>query len=150
MVNNMARRLVSVLRSMAAVIGGYLMVAAGTILTFNVVVGPVTVDSTSTQLALGTIGAAISGMMGGLIAAIIAPRFPMMHAAGVLILIALDTASVLAKRSGPAWFDLAGSSVLAITVMLGGWVFVAVGSRSKFLTEDRKDKQDSQLRTSLP
>ena len=66
----MRNRFVSVLRSVAAVVGGYLTVALGTILTFNVLVGQVTVP-------------------------------------------------------GPLWFDLAGSSVLAITVLIGGWIIAS-------------------------
>lgn len=118
----MSGRVTFALRSVAAVLGGYLTVAAGTILTFNVLVGQVTVNSTPTQLILGTIGAVIAGLAGGVVAGIVAPRLPLTHAAGVLILIAVDTASVLAKGPGPAWFDLAGSAVLAITVLIGGWI----------------------------
>lgn len=112
----------SVLRSIAAVVGGYLVVAGGTILTFNVLVGQVTVDSSPRQMILGTVGAVISGIAGGVVAALLAPRSPFAHAAGVLILLALDTASVLAKGPGPAWFDLAGSAILAISVLIGGWL----------------------------
>jgi hypothetical protein len=118
-------RFVSVLRSLAAVVGGYLTVALGTILTFNVLVGQVTVDSGSLQLILGTIGAALSGLAGGLVAGIVAPRFPLAHVAGVLIFLIIDTASVVAKGPGPLWFDLAGSSVLAITVLIGGWIIAS-------------------------
>lgn len=119
----MPGRTISVLRSIAAVIGGYVIIAAGTILTFNVLVGQVTVNSPPQHLILGTIGAAISGIAGGFAAAWIAPDRPMLHAGGVLVLLALDTASVLAKGTGPVWFDLAGSSVLALTVLLGAWIF---------------------------
>jgi hypothetical protein len=115
-------RIFGILRSAAAVIAGYITVAAGTILTFNVLVGQVTAHSTPQQLLLGTVGAMIAGLAGGLIAGLIAPRYPFMHAAGVLILIGIDTASLLAKGSGPVWFDLAGSTVLAITVLIGGWI----------------------------
>jgi hypothetical protein len=118
----MPRRFIFALRSVAAVVGGYLTVAAGTILTFNVLVGQVTVDSNPRQLILGTIGAVLSGVAGGVVAGVIAPRLPFVHAAGVLLLLAIDTASVLAKGTGPAWFDLAGSGVLAITVLFGGWI----------------------------
>jgi MFS-type transporter involved in bile tolerance (Atg22 family) len=107
------------------VVGGYLTVALGTILTFNVLVGQVTVDSGSLQLILGTIGAALSGLAGGLVAGIVAPRFPLAHVAGVLIFLIIDTASVVAKGPGPLWFDLAGSSVLAITVLIGGWIIAS-------------------------
>jgi hypothetical protein len=118
----MQSRFVFALRSVAAVVGGYLIVAAGTILTFNGLVGQVTVDSPAQQLILGTIGAGLSGLAGGIMAALVAPRFPLGHAAGVLLFLALDTASVLAKGTGPVWFDLAGSSVLALAVLLGGWI----------------------------
>jgi hypothetical protein len=121
----MCNRLVSVFRSVAAVVGGYLTVALGTILTFNVLVGQMTVDSGPLQLILGTIGAVLSGLAGGLVAGIVAPRFPFVHAAGILILLIIDTASVVAKGPGPLWFDLAGSSVLAITVLIGGWIIAS-------------------------
>ena len=118
----MRNRFVGVPRSVAAVVGGYLTVALGTILTFNVLVGQLTVDSGPLQLLLGTIGAALSGLAGGLVAGIVAPRFPFAHAAGVLIFLIIDTVSVVAKGPGPIWFDLAGSSVRAITVLIGGWI----------------------------
>jgi hypothetical protein len=108
--------------SVAAVVGGYLVVAAGTVVTFNVLVGQVTVDSNSRQMILGTIGAILAGIAGGVIAGIVAPRLPLGHAAAVLLFLALDTASVLAKGTGPAWFDLAGSGILAISVLFGGWI----------------------------
>jgi hypothetical protein len=118
----MRNRFIEVLRSIAAVLSGYLTVAFGTILTLNVIVGQVTIDSSPFQLALGTIGAALSGLAGGFVAGIVAPRSPFAHAAGVLIFLMIDTASVLAKSSGPLWFDLTGSAVLGFTVLVGGWI----------------------------
>jgi hypothetical protein len=56
---------------------------------------------------------------------LVAPRLPFLHAAGVLILLAIDTASVLAKGPGPVWFDLAGSIILALAVLLGGWIIAS-------------------------
>jgi hypothetical protein len=125
----MAHRLLFAFRSIAAVFGGYLTVAAGTILTFNALVGQVTVDSNPRQLILGTLGAVLSGVAGGVVAGIIAPRFPFAHAAGVLLLLGVDTAAVLAKGTGPAWFDLAGSGVLAISVLVGGWIIAKTARR---------------------
>ena len=118
----MLHRFLFALRSVAAVAGGYLIVAAGTILTFNVLVGQVTVDSNPRQMILGTSGAVFAGIAGGVVAGVVAPRFPFGHAAAVLLFLALDTASVLAKGTGPAWFDLVGSGILAISVLFGGWI----------------------------
>jgi hypothetical protein len=125
----MSQRFLFALRSVAAVVGGYLVVAAGTILTFNVLVGQLTVDSGPRQMILGTIGAVLAGIAGGVIAAIVAPRFPFGHAAGVLLFLAIDTASVLAKGTGPAWFDLAGSGILAMSVLFGGWIITEMARR---------------------
>ena len=122
-------RFLFALRSVVAVVSGYLIVAAGTILTFNVLVGQVTVDSSPRQLILGTVGAVLSGLAGGVVAGSVAPRFPFGHAAAVLLFLALDTVSVLAKGTGPAWFDLAGSSILAISVLFGGWIIAKTAQR---------------------
>jgi len=118
----MPQRFLFALRSVTAVVGGYLIVAAGTILTFNVLVGQVTIDSNPRQMILGTIGAIVAGIAGGVVAGVVAPRLPLGHAAAVLLFLALDTASVLAKGPGPVWFDLAGSGILAISVLFGGWI----------------------------
>jgi hypothetical protein len=125
----MLQRFLFALRSVVAVVGGYLIVAAGTILTFNVLVGQVTVQSNPRQMILGTIGAVLAGIAGGVAAGIVAPRFPFGHAAAVLLFLALDTASVLAKGTGPAWFDLAGSVILAISVLFGGWIMAETARR---------------------
>src|SRR4029453_8928216 len=118
----MPHRFLFALRSVAAVVGGYLVVAAGTILTFNVLVGQVTVDSNPRQMILGTIGAVFAGIAGGVVAGVVAPRFPFGHAAAVLLFLALDTVSVLAKKPGPRLFDLPGRGILAISVLFGGWI----------------------------
>ncbi len=125
----MLHRLLFAFRSVVAVVGGYLIVAAGTILTFNILVGQLTVDSDSRQIILGTIGAVFAGIAGGVVAGVVAPRFPFGHAAAVLLFLALDTASVLAKGTGPAWFDLAGSGILAVSVLIGGWIIAATARR---------------------
>ena len=125
----MLHRFLFALRSVAAVVGGYLVVVAGTILMFNVLVGQVTVDSNPRQLILGTIGAVFAGIAGGVVAGVVAPRFPFGHAAAVLLFLALDTASLLAKGSGPAWIDLAGSGILVISVLFGGWIIAQTARR---------------------
>jgi hypothetical protein len=125
----MLHRFLFALRSVVAVVVGYLIVAAGTILTFNILVGQLTVDSNPRQMILGTIGAVFAGIAGGVVAGVLAPRSPFGHAAAVLLFLTIDTASVLAKGTGPAWFDLAGSGILAISVLFGGWISAATARR---------------------
>jgi hypothetical protein len=111
---------ISVVRSILAVVFGYIVIAAGTILTFNIIVGQISVASSPSQLLAGTVGAVLSGLAGGMVAGLVAPRAPILHALGIWILLAIDTASVIAKGSDPVWFDLAGSGILAVAAVIGG------------------------------
>jgi hypothetical protein len=111
---------ISVVRSILAVVFGYIVIAAGTILTFNIIVGQISVASSPSQLLAGTVGAVLSGLVGGMVAGLVAPRAPILHALAIWILLAIDTASVIANGSGPVWFDLAGSGVLAVSAVIGG------------------------------
>ena len=133
----MLHRFLFALRSVAAVVGGYLIVAAGTIITFNVLVGQVTIDSNPRQMILGTIGAVLAGIACGVVAGVVAPQFPFGHAAAVLLFLAIDTASVLEKGTGPAWFDLTGIGILAISVLLGGWIIAETRRRTRRLVARR-------------
>jgi hypothetical protein len=101
---------------------GYVVIAFGTIITFNHVVGQVSSVSAPSQLIWGSVGAAISGLLGGMTAGFIAPKAPVWHAVATWILLALDTAAVIATGTEPLWFDLAGSGLLAITALLGGFI----------------------------
>lgn len=116
----MRKSVFSLVRSILAVVLGYVAIAAGTLLTFNVVVGQISVASPLPQLLAGTVGAVLSGLAGGMVAGLIAPRAPVFHAGGIWILLAIDTGFVIAKGSGPVWFDLAGSGILAVTAVIGG------------------------------
>jgi hypothetical protein len=95
----------------------------------QLLVGQVMVHSNPRQMILGTIGAVLAGIAGGVVAGVVAPRFPFGHAAAVLLFLAIDTASVLVKGTGPAWFDLAGSVILAISVLFGGWIIAETARR---------------------
>ncbi len=118
----MSKTIVSVVRSILAVVLGFAVISAGTLLTFNGIVGQVSVASPVSQLLAGTVGAVFSGLAGGIVAGLVAPRAPVFHALGIWVPIAIDTASIIAKGSGPVWFDLAGSGLLAVTAVLGGAV----------------------------
>ena len=97
----MRKAIVSVVRSILAVVLGFAVIAAGTLLTFNGIVGQVNIASPVSQLLAGTVGAVLSGLAGGIVAGLIAPRAPVFHALAIWILIALDTASVIAKGARP-------------------------------------------------
>lgn len=124
----MMPKLLQAFRSLIAVLAGYLVIAVGTTLTFEALLdGGFGYHSSPKVLVLGTLGALLSGIAGGAVAALAADCYPLRHAAAVAIPIALDTASVLS--SGPAkdpiWFDLGGSLTLVIGALIGGWLLVA-------------------------
>ena len=74
------------LRSLFAVVAGFLVIALGTTLTFEVWLGGIGFHKSGpTELALATVGALASGLAGGLVAALVAGRRPLLHAAALLV-----------------------------------------------------------------
>ncbi len=122
----MANRVLSSLRSVLAVLAGYVVIALGTTLTFEVLLGGISYHTSSAGvLALASVGAFLSGLCGGLVAAGIAGRTPVLHAVGVLIPITLDTTYVIFSgiSNDPIWFDLVGSGTLMAAAVLGGYLW---------------------------
>ena len=117
----MRKSLILAGRSLLAVVAGFVVISIGTIITFNLLVGQVTISSTPAHMFFGTVGAVISGLAGGAIAGLIAPRAPILHALGIWIPIAVDTTSIVMRGTGPVWFDIAGSGILALTALVGGF-----------------------------
>ncbi len=101
------------------------MIVVGTILTFETWLGGFGYhESSPGELLLGSLGAALSGLAGGLVAGLFAGRRPLLHALGVLVFLIIDTIYVLTSgiSSDPLWFDLGGSGTLMVTALLGGWL----------------------------
>ncbi len=121
----MRSKLLRTLRSLAAIVAGYLVIVAGTTLTFETILGGIGYyESSPTELAWATLGALLSGFAGGLVAAWLGGRRPFLHAAGLLVPLAVDTAYVVFSgiSSDPVWFDLGGSATLVVGALLGGYV----------------------------
>lgn len=123
----MTSTLRSGLRSVGSVLAGFVVIALGTVFTFGVLVDDFGYyKSSPADLVVATVGALASGIAGGLLAAWLAARRPLPHAAALSIPIGLDTASIIASASAdsdPLWFDLGGSATLLLGALLGGyWV----------------------------
>ena len=113
------------LRSVAAVLAGYVVIVLGTILTLEVWLGGIGwAKSSRNELVLATVGTLVSGIAGGLVAAWLAGRRPFQHAVAVLIPIAFDTANILwtGISPDPVWFDLGGSMTLVAGALIGGYL----------------------------
>ena len=87
----MKTTILSVLRSIGAVIAGFAVIVVGTVLTFEVLVPDFGYASGLAVLVIGTLGALVSGFGGGLVAGRLAAHHPLRHAAGLAIPIGLDT-----------------------------------------------------------
>ncbi len=113
------------LRSLLAVVAGYLVIALGTTLTFETWLGGIGYhESPPSELALATLGALLSGLAGGLVAAWIAGRRPLLHGSLVSIPLALDTTWVVTSgiSDDPVWFDLGGGLTLMLGAALAGYL----------------------------
>jgi hypothetical protein len=118
----------SLFRSVGAVLAGYGVIVVGTILTFEVALGGIGYGKSSwLELALATLGALLSGILGGLVTARLAAQRPLAHAVGILLPLAADTAYVVTSgiSKDPVWFDLGGSACLAAGAIAGGLLFQA-------------------------
>lgn len=116
------------LRSVGAVLAGFAVIALGTVFTFTVLVDDFGFyTSNPTELVIGTLGALVSGIGGGLVAAQLAANRPLLHAAALVLPITLDTISIVistGQESDPLWFDIGGSAILLVGAVLGGYLIV--------------------------
>ncbi len=118
-------RFLPLLRSLLAIVAGYFVIVLGTTFAFEALLGGIGYhESSPGELALATLGAGLSGLAGGLTAAWVAGRRPLLHAALVLIPLALDTTYVLTSgiSDDPIWFDLGGGLTLMAAAVLGGYL----------------------------
>src|SRR5215472_8548637 len=95
----MQATLVKVLRSLASILLGYIVIVVSTIVGFKPLGGIVHLEAPLRVQAAAAFVAIISGLMGGIVAAFVAGRHPVRHAAGVLIFLFIDTAVVISRGS---------------------------------------------------
>jgi hypothetical protein len=122
-------RIAPLVRSGASVLLGYVVIVVCTTIGFKPLGGIVHVHAPVGTQAAGALVAIASGLLGGVTAALVAGRYPVRHAAAVLIFLTIDTAVVLSRSStDPAWFELSGSATLMLATV-GGGVLYRVAAR---------------------
>lgn len=128
----MRRPVLRALRSVAAVLAGYAVIVAGTTLAFESLLGGIGYSKSSrTVLAIASVAAFVVGFCGGFVSAWVGGRPRLLHAAGLLIPLAIDTTFVVTSgvSSDPLWYDLAGSLTLVVAALAGGYVCELVARR---------------------
>ncbi len=124
-------RIAPLWRSAASVLLGYLVIVVCTTIGFRPLGGIVHRDAPLTLQAAGALVAVVSGLLGGVMAALVAGHHPVRHAAAVLLLLTIDTAVVLSRGDrDPVWFELAGSATLMLATVGGGVVY-SLASRGR-------------------
>jgi hypothetical protein len=121
----MRNKLLRAVRSIAAVAAGYVVIVAGTILAFEVWLGGIGYHKSSTAvLAVASVAAFVSGFSGGYVAAWLGGRPQLLHAAGVLLPLLLDTTYVVTSgvSRDPLWYDMVGALTLMVAAIFGGYV----------------------------
>jgi hypothetical protein len=119
----MRHKLLRVLRSIAAAIGGYLVIVVCTTVAFEYILGGIGYyKSSSAVLAIASLAALVSGLAGGYVAGWVGGRPYLLSAAGVLVPLILDTTYVITSgiSHDPVWYDLFGSGTLMLAAILGG------------------------------
>ncbi|HLJ50925.1 MAG TPA: hypothetical protein VKU01_33175 [Bryobacteraceae bacterium] len=123
----------AVLRSIAAPIFGYVVIAVGTTISFHLA-GGINLRSPLPNFVLGTIGILVSGLLGGVAAGLVAGRKPVWHATSVLIFLMMDSVTVLFFRNkhrlDPLWFGMTSATGLMAATIAGGLLLRFVQARS--------------------
>jgi hypothetical protein len=139
----MWRTLLKVLRSLASILLGYIVIVICTIAGFKPLGGIIHLHAPLRIQAAGALVAILSGLLGGVTASLVAGRHPVGHAAGVLVLLFIDTGVVLSRGStDPLWFDLFGSATLMLATVFGGVLYQLVTKRRRSRYRPNRDRVD--------
>ena len=136
----MRMTLLKILRSLASILLGYIVIVVCTIAGFKPLGGIVHLQAPLRIQAAGALVAILSGLMGGVAASFVAGSHPVRHAAGVLVFLFIDTAIVLSRGStDPVWFDLSGSATLMLATVSGGVLYHLVTRRRRSAYQPNRD-----------
>lgn len=140
----MRMTLLRILRSFASILLGYIVIVVCTTAGFKPLGGIVHLHAPLSIQAAGVLVAISSGLLGGVTASFVAGRYPVRHAAGILVFLFIDTAVVLSRGStDPVWFDLSGSATLMLATVAGGVLYHLVTRRRRSRYRSSRDGAES-------
>ena len=130
-----SKPIIRIVRGVAAMMIGYVIIVVLTSLGFNGVLGgrPLYGGSLSDSAA-GMMIAVVSGLVGGCTAGFVGAGRQVLNATLVLIPLTGDTIYVLfffKRNTAPFWFDVLASGTLMTCTVLGGLLSERVGRRRK-------------------
>jgi hypothetical protein len=113
------------LRSVLAVVGGFVTMAAGVQLMFlaSYISAGASVEPSTLSMAWMLLGGFLAATLGGYVTGFIAGRGPLKHAAALAALCALlSGVCLLLPGPAPFWFQLGNCVVGVAGPLLGGWL----------------------------
>jgi hypothetical protein len=112
------------MRSIAAVLGGFLVFSLSAVLLFNVSGRPPEVWPGATFATFAIIYGAVFAALAGYVAARLAPRAPLVHAAAVAgLLFGAATGSYLIQAPGASLWSLVSTILVSVpAAMFGGYL----------------------------
>jgi hypothetical protein len=123
---------VQTLRSIAAIVAGYVALVVGSTLVQETLLGGVTFQNSSTQvLLIAGILTPLAAVLGGVVTATIAGRAPYWHIAPACLEVALETTYLFTthKVDGPLWFEGSAGLSLVAGFVIGAWLWTATTRR---------------------
>ncbi len=114
----------NIVRSIAAVIGGYMVFALSAVILFHATGRDPHAEQDPMFVALATVYGIGFAALGGFLGGLIAGRRPLTHATCVTILIALGAAISLLSRpgAGAIWSQLSAIVFMAPAALVGGTI----------------------------
>lgn len=112
------------IRSISAVIAGYLVIAIAIVGLFAVWFGPVSGVPTKGFLIYSLVYGFFAAITGGYVTALVAGRAELKHAVGLAVLVAIAAviSAVMYAGREPLWYQFANLVVVTDGVLLGGFV----------------------------
>lgn len=125
------RKRFAVLRSCGAALAGYIVIVLATSAGFTPLGGLIHLSAPPGVQILATAVALAAGVLGGMVAACLGGRAPVLHALGSAALVAAETTLVIGFRpsADPLWFDLAGAATLIAATVAGGYLWRRLAQR---------------------
>jgi len=116
--------MVQVLRSVIAVIIGYVIFAALAFAIFRVTGQAPHAEAPLPFMALSTISGMLFALIGGYVAALLAGRYPFAHGVAMAVLLAVGATVSLVSTigHGAIWSQVAALGLMAPSAVVGGWI----------------------------
>lgn len=115
--------MLAALRSVFAVIVGYVVFAACSFSIFQISGQAAHADATITFMVLSTIGGMVFALAGGYIAGWLAGRKPFVHGIAMATVLTAGAAASLASTigHGAIWSQISALALMAPSAVIGGW-----------------------------